>query len=777
MATECLTAAGLSDADLKRILKSDDLDLIKAVADGVVDESVVEATTTALRRQVINGMRNRLYLDHLLEELKGVRGKGIGAMQSWAIGIVAHDLRQSGNKSVQQVANGLRNAYYAKLNEAIDYFKPRAFRTSASPARLKELRKALHGEDAPPEATRLAKLFLEVMNEARKNFNRAGGGVRYLDSFGLPHHWDAGRFGTHRGGIGREEFIRDMKGLVDRDRMVIHETNTPMNDRQLEIFLSHTYTNIATRGMAQLEAGLPELPGVIANRYSQARMLHFKNSDAWDAAMTKYGAGNLHDAVLRSITNYLDDMAQDTAFMQVLGPNSARVYKTIVDTVAKESGDSATRFSNAAKNMYNHFARTTRTVDPNLAQAGQIVRNWQVMTHLAFAPVTALNDLSMTMTAVRYNGGSFARTLGRMGSTLFSKRTRQELAQMGFVADYLAANISTNTRFGELLGSGFTAKGAGKTMRWSGMNHWTQSLKMAMSWEMHGVIGRQADKSFADLPSKTRRFLRNYALDEADWEKIRGATDTERGFVDASKLDQTTAARYLGAVDTELRYGVFEAGARERAVMFGGAERGTVLGEAAMTGTQFLSFPIGSMMLQISRHFRTHEGKHLGEFALMFLTMTTLGYLSGQITNVLKGRDVEDPRDPKVLLAAVIKGGGLFMLNSLFSAVSAPDFGKKSMEAVAGPGFADIFGILDWLGYVISRDTPEEVWDAIKVAASRNVVKEVPLPIHTWYTWLLLNEGLSDMIEEWIDPDAAARSAKAQQAWLAREGKTRWIDR
>ena len=134
-------------------------------------------------------------------------------------------------------------------------------------------------------------------------------------------------------------------------------------------------------------------------------------------------------------------------------------------------------------------------------------------------------------------------------------------------------------------------------------------------------------------------------------------------------------------------------GAKERAIMNLGTERGTVLGEAIRAIMQLKGFPITYVTKGLTQQY--HAKKQAGEsgiygIAQMMVGTTIMGYLSMTTKDILKGKspaEVYDDREGinyKTFVRAFTQGGGGGIYGD-FVFGEFNRFGRTPLETFAGP--------------------------------------------------------------------------------------------
>ena len=178
---------------------------------------------------------------------------------------------------------------------------------------------------------------------------------------------------------------------------------------------------------------------------------------------------------------------------------------------------------------------------------------------------------------------------------------------------------------------------------------------------------------------------------------------------------QMNRRRELGVQELETRWnafnidqvhgGVIRATAREKAYATQGAQAGTPLGEAARFVMQFKQYPMAFVSQVLGRYAETDRfwsipGALAGRIAAdpggtgvkvasLITMLTVMGYLSGAMKDIAKGRQPRDPRDPRTWGAAFVQGGGAGLYGDyLFARTNR--FGGSLLESAVGPAFGTL---------------------------------------------------------------------------------------
>ncbi len=110
---------------------------------------------------------------------------------------------------------------------------------------------------------------------------------------------------------------------IENARVFDVETGEFATGLRREDILRAARETIATDGASKAKPGT-QFGSAMANRGSEARIIHFANFDDWQAYHRDFGDGSdIYDIMMSS----LHAMARDTALMEEMGPNPAATLR------------------------------------------------------------------------------------------------------------------------------------------------------------------------------------------------------------------------------------------------------------------------------------------------------------------------------------------------------------------------------------------------------------------------------------------------------------------
>jgi hypothetical protein len=635
----------------------------------------------------------------------------------------------------------------------------------------------LFGVDTGDTAAKAAaKGFADATKYAVDRVKQGGKPLAVLEDWRLPQMWDTNRLRK----FSEREFLDDLMAEINAGNMRVMDAEGWGEAPRAAIpgIIQNAYKEI-TLGRAQ---------GSGAGGFSnQLRVFRFDSPETYKRLMKKYGVGD--GGLFNTMMGHVQGMAKEIAFVEVLGPRYQQNFDTLLaDAVADDTVRASGALAKLQRSItMNSPAAVKRTYDSlvgNLGVAqseliaaiGGGMRNIQTAARLGSATIAALPGDSMTsVLASNYNGIPASAVLARLVKDLTVDRegAEQIARQLNLTAaTVLDTAIGTKRFDDEVIGQGITGRVADGLMRVTGINVWTEGLKRAFSMEFMGLIARQADNTFDKVDPVFRGFLTRYGFTPQDWDKLRASPQLEAEgakFFDVNAVeDQRLADRLMSAVIDERHFAVVEPDSRIRGAMAAGQQRGTIVGEAIRSMTQFKSFPMTYMMTHLMRSMtQGNMSNRAYRTTQLVLTMTFAGAAMSQMQSLIAGRDPQDMGEGEFWLQAFIRGGGGGMLGDFV--YSSTTRGKEGItQFVTGPA----------PGAVIAAGG-----DLMQAIAGNKEVKGKMLADHLkawtpgsslWYTKMATDRIIFDNIQAMIDPDYRQSFARYERRMKKEFGQSFW---
>jgi hypothetical protein len=482
---------------------------------------------------------------------------------------------------------------------------------------------------------------------------------------------------------------------------------------------------------------------------------------------------------------------RDEALRQDLTQNVIAGFRPV-----KNPMDSAERAIYRHDKMWDVIRGTHFTpVSTNWANGLQSFRNVMTASLLGSAALTAfVTDPLYQRTARRLAGlpHSYVSILAGAIDGLRGA-TQAEAIEAGLMLDSALHLINRQEAYLET--TGFRrGKGFGKnavdissflaerTIELSGLSKWTQAIKHAFGLQFQRTAAKLADQRFDALPLAMQQQMKRYGIDAVDWDTIRSAEqhDASKGTAletalapliggykllrpkEIARIDPDVAEKWLTMMLAETRRAVPEGTVRGR-ILFGGERPGTFVGDLSKNVSQFKSFPVTVVTLQLGMITEMWAGgqkaRAVGTGAEYLIFAAVLGAVANELFEIVNGRDPVLPRllaegkmpDSKYWSRALLKAGGLGILGD-YVAAPVNRFGGGLLSTVAGPVPGEIeklrnrsFGsVFDWY-----EDKP--------VNAGRKVtdtLRELTPGRTIWWARLPLERLVLNKLQEMIDPDA-----------------------
>lgn len=606
----------------------------------------------------------------------------------------------------------------------------RAMRSISNPAELRKL---------PDQAVEIAKILDKWQEVSRIEANRAGAWIGKLDDYGLRQSHNADRLVK----AGEAKWKADILPKLDFAKMF--PDGAP---KDMDAWLHETFLNITT-GVRDV-VNTPERmaafkgPGNLAKKASQERTLHFKNADDAFDYNTDYGMGNIRETFVASMHR----MAESTGLMQVLGTNPEYNLKAIVDSVRSRlsRSDPAAlrdfdRVANRIENGYREVSGQTRQVaSPRLAAVGQVVRVWNTLTGLGGAVISAVTDVPVRASLLRYQGQSYLQQLGkglidpltRLTDSLDSADRKAVLAASGYFNEIALGNLAARFSPDDTV-PGMLNRATNIFFKWNLLAQWTDSMRRSTLEAMSHYWGSIAEKPWAQLSERNRVALERFRIGEKEWAVISKGTaeaDGQRFMTpqavremepeafeslaadririakqeavkagDPAKADAAikriledtraqTADRLQQFYADDLDSAVISPDARTLAFIRQGNRAGTPIGEALRLFWQFKSFGIAVMQRAFLREFHGYGPKlgisQIQGLGILMLGSLGFGYAAMTLKDLIKGKKPRPVDNPKTWAAAMAQGGGLGIYGD-FLFGEANRMGGGFLETLGGP--------------------------------------------------------------------------------------------
>lgn len=626
------------------------------------------------------------------------------------------------------------------------------------------------------EAQAGAKAWLEVTEAMRQRFNAGGGDVGRLDYGYLPQAHDQMRVLA----AGRDAWAQETLPLLDRSRYV-RDDGARMNDAEVLDVLRGAWETIASDGSNKTAPGAFKGSGARANRGSESREIHFKDGQAYLDYLGRFGTGSMYDAMI----GHIGGLARDIGLVERYGPNPEAAMRVQFDVAQRQDGARGF-FGGIAEDQAGPEAQWSvlsgasgSPQHARIAGVMQHVRNVEVFGKLQGAVLSSVTDLGTYAVTTGYNRLPYMQAMANIGRAA-GKDATDFLNAHGLIAESMISDL--NRWSGENVAQSWSGRIANSTMRLSLMNAWTDTLRRGFQLTMMQAMGRMAKKDWGSLTEWDRYTLGRKGITEDDWALIQKAQPVQyRGsdFVTPDAIYATqdprageVVAKFIGAITDESEVAVLNPDLTTRAIVTGGgAQAGTVGGEAARAVAQFKSFPVA----MISRHWRRMidtpqglEGAPMPANRLVYAgglmaSLTMLGAIAFQSKQVVSGKDPVDMTTPKFWTRAFAQGGGLGFVGDMLLTDTTDD--RSPMDAfgraVLGPSFgsaADVYELTKGnIDEAIAGKNTHAAAEATRFARSH-----APL-VNLWYAKAALDHAGLHAMQETMSPGYLSRIQNKQR--------------
>ena len=774
-------------------------DMFEDIRDALTDRMGPEAASNSAARQTFDQLaadaahkkRTKLMqiqryrsLERSMNEFESDKpGKALQAL-------ISEDPRAN-YQNLDGVYDGTRKAVFAEMDQILGRYRKGVVGQTRYSAELPALVKEVFGESTGNVPAReMAEAWRMVSDTLRKRANAAGMRIPKRTDWGLPQSHDMLLVRK----ASSDEWKEYIRGRLDPGKMIDENTGLPMTPETLELALTEIYETITTGGLNKINE--PQFHAVgksLANRRTDHRFLVFKDADSWLEYQQKFGEPDPFATMIR----HVESMSRDIATLEVFGPNPAamvtalkmRAKKMVVNTGGEKSlqGD-LSKFDA----MFDSFSGAANVADNQLyADWGAGTRNIINSSLLGGAFLSALSDLGTQRMAAMMVGMPQTQLIGKIMREFqpLNIEERGRLAvRLGLGADNWISTAYAQARiFGEVTGPEVTRRISDTVMRVSGLSPWTQAGRQAFGIEFSGYLTDNIKRRFDELDSGLQDMMRQQGIGADRWDIIRSTPlykDADSGmtllrFLDVEKrtdlapgLAREISTQGMSLVKVLTDLAVPMSSTRARASLVGTTKGGSLSGEIMRSFAQFKNFPVTIFHEHIHRYFLMESGASKAKYMMNFVIGTTvMGALALQLKDMAKGRDPRPMDNPAFWSAAMLQGGGLGIFGDfMFSQVNRMNTGLKG--AIAGPsvGMLDDFRNLT-LGNLTQLSQGEDTKfgpELVKFASRYTPFSSI------WYLRAGLERNFFDMLQDWVDPDAAKKFRRQEQMYAKKYGQGMW---
>lgn len=709
-------------------------------------------------------------------------------LQAMLVGI--NKVRQGGRLSVDAKAKGMFEQHFgAFINDLDEAGVLHAFRFQAFDRQVaQELwelgreggRPGISGNRQAQEIARIVRKHEDLMVDRQ---NRAGSFIRKAAGYIVRQSHDVFKLRS----AGYEEWKNFILPRLD------DLTFRDVEPEEVEQFLRGIYDGLISgvhlkpqgEDASDIFQGFKG-PGNLGKRLSQNRKLHFKSADDWSDYNERFGGGSLKESLIIG----MERETRNVALMEQFGTNPEAMFNALVEKARRASRDdpkvSERLKGNLFNQMYDEVSGATRVpVNLSGARIGAVLRAIQNMSKLGGATISAISDIPMFASEMRYQGrGLFEAYAEAFRNSLggFRSADQKRLARLvGVGLDGMRGDILA--RFGAVDNlPGGVSRLQNLFFRLNLLSWWTDSHKTGAGLMMASHLNDFKGVPLDGMDPDMQRVLRQFGLTDDEWGLVRARdwfTDEEgRGyftpdiiqqisdeeiarFLGKQSVGSTTAQRFRDQLQSKFSaffadrvdFAVPTPGAREFRLLRMGTRPGTIMGEAMRLIMQFKTFPITVLTRPIAREIYGRgadsvsqaltQGKTLVPLAHMIVATTVMGYLAQSAKQLVKGREPRDPTLPATWMAAMAQGGGAGIYGDfLFGEFNR--FGRSFSSTMLGP----TVGQIDDLADIYTRI---KQGDDFAAQSFQTIINNAPF-MNLFYTRAALDYLVLYQIQEQLNP-------------------------
>ena len=319
---------------------------------------------------------------------------------------------------------------------------------------------------------------------------------------------------------------------------------------------------------------------------------------------------------------------------------------------------------------------------PTLAKMTMGFQFWQYLTTLGKATLGSVNDLWTSPLLLHFQGvkpgGAYLGMINHMLRKTFKQIPKAErdmlLRQFRVGVDGVFESYSRN--FINTPKMGVLNDMTDKMFDWNLLNWWTNSTREGAAKMMSNHFADNLSLNFNKLPDRFKKLIGEYEIGAKEWDLLKkiGAFDETAFNPKGSKKVKYITSDWIGeragelGIDSKIakplqeslnryyvmesRLAIPEAGAAERAWMYGDSKRGSLPETGARLFFQFRTFQVKLIRGMIPRM------REMGLPSLMhIIPALTFGYLSISLKKMVAGKMPPAYDDPNTLTDALVHSG------------------------------------------------------------------------------------------------------------------------
>lgn len=476
----------------------------------IINEAVLKKRRVSLAIEAFDRLSNTI------NEMKLTGMSGIEALERTLS--IKHDGKAS-VMSAESRAGAIRNLAIAQLKDTFDAVDPRFWGLLENPEGVRDLTRAMFGEKVDnPIIEKGAQAWKDTADGLREQFNQAGGKIGQLEDWALPYHHSQIKLLKAKA----DKWVQFIMPLLKREKY-FNDDGTRMSDQQLEEVMRGVWMTLATDGLNKQEVGV-QGSGMLANRNSEARSIHFKDADSYLAYQAAFGEKSIWGVM----TGHVDALSKEIAMLETYGPNPDNTFDALLQKELKAAAvsdpENTAKYKEEAihlRDLYDFISgKQQEIVKRHLAQGFDTLRNWLVSSRLGSAVITSFTDeATLHLTAHVNNLPEMQLIRNELAALNPANKEEENLAnRAGLAVDTMIGHLN---RWGQdSLGPTFSSKMASGVMRASGMEALDGARRRAFGVTYMSALGEMVGKydSLADLSESDHRILLSKGITELDWQ-------------------------------------------------------------------------------------------------------------------------------------------------------------------------------------------------------------------------------------------------------------------
>lgn len=708
----------------KRVLGRSDFEALINEATEISRQAKINAAIMK-RNKLIDARVHAAMNEKIGQFPKGKNGKARPAEALSAILVGTNKITGEGRFSIDAQAKSIEYEYGGAL--ASDLAKNDMLRMFESGQLddlvFRELFDGL-GSTGDKNARKIATSVQKMQKALLRRKNRAGAFIGELENYAVRQNHDSALLRR----AGYEQWKADIYPKLNMQKTFKDLQPGQTEDDFLRAAYDGLVTGIHLKGTGE---NVVKTSANLAKRLSQSRTLHFRNGADAYAYSQLYSRMRFSEQLLSSLSSD----SQSLSLMENLGTNPKNMLDRIVEEQKeKYRGDPSIVDDLNKKRVNNQFKELDGSMrgfgsgSPVLGNLdlGSIASGFRMIKNMAAlgsATISSFGDIATKATFINQNTerglfGSYAIALNDVFNQ-FGKKDQKQLSYIlgvGFenwIGDVHSRHGANDSGVGKL------SKAHQLFFKLNGMRWWNNTQKSGLTRMLSADLAIYKNRKFNGIPKETKRLLGLYGIGESEWSLIRKVETKAadgRDYITPNAIDDlsndlidpivsakegnlnitdTMRLKYKDELKTKLSaYFIDSAdsaiptpGARERAIMNQGHERGTVMGEALRLFAQFKSFPITILTKGMGRARETGGAVAMAQ---MFIGMTVLGYAAMSVKDILRGKEPLNVFNPdswknyNVLVSSMLQGGGLGIYGD-FLFGRANDYGGSFTTTLLGP--------------------------------------------------------------------------------------------